>query len=354
MVILTLLMKRSFGLFILCIVFFSCVGKKEPPQPDVVLLFADKQTVDIDTHEEIHFSVLCNDVDITENAVIRDVSDKENPIDLAGHSVFLTEEKVYEFDAFYNGTLSPVVRIEAYSSHTGQEKGQSFYRRSLVTDFTATWCVNCPNMSDAIHRAKDEYPDRIVEIAVHYLDEFEIPEGAAMVSSFNINAFPTTLVDMDPVSKNSVASSTLLLDRIRKSMGEAVTTCGLKVSSHTEDRELIVDIEVTIAEDNDYKLAVLLVRDGIVAPQTGGGDNYVHSSVVSRSLNGSLAGDVLGTFETDDIVSRQYRCLLNDSDLPEKMRVVTYLLGLREDGTYTVNNTVSCPANDSVGYRYEK
>lgn len=347
-------MKRLFAILWIVLTAVACVGQKDDPEPDTVLLLADRLSASIDAGETVTFTVLCNGGDITDKAAICNVSDPSAPSELDSNIFVPTEEGTYLFAALYNGIESPTVRVEAYSDGLPDEEERTFYRHSLITKFTATWCVNCPAMSEAVHEAEERYYDRIIDIAVHSLDSFAIEEGQALVNAFGIEAFPTVIVDMDGDTALSVASPELLLDKVYKSGEQSLPAGGIKIESLLESDKLAVEVEITAAADADYRMFAVLVRDGIVAAQVGGGNNYVHTSVLRKSLGGSLAGAEVGRLEIGDTHAQHYECPIAEVEKPDQTRIIVCLLAERANGTYTVNNVAQCAVGSSVGYRYER
>ena len=225
---------------------------------------------------------------------------------------------------------------------TGQEG--TYFRRSLILDFTGTWCVNCPKMQTAIRGAEEQRPGRIVTVSVHCLsvDPMTLAaESTALVSRFGVSAYPSAVVDMDPSSLVSTASTELLLshcDRLLEARGVAA---GVKITSSLSGSSLKVDVEATTVREGNYTLSLVLLEDGIVASQTGASSDYVHNDVLrawvdSPSFAATAAGEVLShTFSLDGVAAG--------------MRIAA-LIG-REG---IIDNAASCQVGEQIDYQYEK
>lgn len=338
----------------ICILLFagtallSCVGKVEPPHIDDVLeLHSDKSAVVLSQDDTVSFSVAYNGLDVTALADIYEVSTGEKH-QLDGNQYIPQEEGVYMFAAEYDYLVSDTLCLTAAAP---SPQKRPFFRKSLVFDFTATWCVNCPRMAYAIEDASKEHPNRVIEIGVHLLDEFSSEIGDYYVKKYSVSAIPLAVVDEDPATKTSVASSSLLAASIRQRMEIGIPVSGIKIESNANDGSLDVNIGCTIASAGDYRLSVLLLRDGVVAEQLGADSGYRHNSILIGHLQTDLSGDYLPDLKEGEVISRSYS--LSGTDDLSNTRIVAFLSHALPDGSYTVHNAISCPSGSSIDYIYE-
>ncbi len=343
---------KYMALFAALVLSVSCVGKKEEVvEQNSLVLASDKEVANVVLDESFYFSVLHNGTDVTYDAVIYDVT-AEEPVAVDDVSFTPAEPGKYNFIALYDKQLSDTLTVEAVAVEIVEER--DFLRRSLIMDFTATWCVNCPNMAAAVEAVEDEYKGRIIDIAVHWLDDYASAAGDKIVSDYGITAIPVAVVDMDETSMTSVASATLLGSAVKKGMDIFSPAAGIRIDSREEDGSLAVDVECTLVSEGDYRLAVALVRDGVIASQTGGSKDYVHNSILLDCLGGDYRGESLGSCAQDEVVTRSYSYDLAKIKDIKHTRIVAYLLSSLEDGRYVVNNVTACKAGGSVGYSYEQ
>ena len=223
------------------------------------------------------------------------------------------------------------------------DMGTRFFRRTLAFDFTATWCQYCPNMASCLETAKSLRPGRIVNVSVHYADEFSSKDADDIVNSFRVSAFPTLIFDMDPKTATydpSVAPMTAYVDGVLK--GTAPCGIGWTLS------EAGLTLKVKAAEAGDYRVAALLVEDGIVTPQVGVGQYYTQNAVLRKVLTGRFQGDSLGLFSDGEEKT------LEVGKVPdgEGLRIVAYVLS-ESDGVLRVVNSIEGKADKEKEYRYE-
>lgn len=201
----------------------------------------------------------------------------------------------------------------------------------LVLDFTATWCVNCPRMATAIEDAARERPGKVFPVSIHFRDDFSNAAGEALAKDYGIQAYPSVIVNLDPSTLMTATSKELILAKLDATAEGRKAACTLSgsVSGTT------LQMAVTASETGTYSLGVLLLEDGIVAPQTGADGSYVHDNILRTILSGTLAGDSLGALDAGATAQMSYSLNLS----PEgSYHIVAYVT----DGGL-VNSVVSIP-----------
>ena len=170
-----------------------------------------------------------------------------------------------------------------------------FYHRSLVMDFTATWCVFCPWMHAAIELAQELYPDKLIKVALHD-DSSSLPfsEVNMLEYQFGVYGFPTAIVDgRIDIPNDSPASgpASKMIDAAKETESFYGTVTGMEVSSALTGRNLSIDLTVYAKKAGDYKLTVLLLEDGIYYEQVGvDGGKMMHNDLARIAVT-SVTGD---------------------------------------------------------------
>ena len=186
----------------------------------------------------------------------------------------------------------------------------------IVMDFTATWCVNCPGMKTAIEEASAV--SSFIPICVHFHDDMACEDGKALIDHFGVQAYPSAVMNMDASTLITATSRELIQAKLAQA-GSGKAPCTLDISAEAGGD---VTVKVTAAEDGEYTLSVALVEDGIVAPQTGGSESYVHNAVFRGFLQGNLLGDSLGGLCGGSQVQRSFFVPPGASD---NYRIVAYV-----------------------------
>ena len=328
-----LTMRRLFYIAAILLAAVSCIGQKDDPVS--IVMTSDRSEVNVTAGESAVFSVLFNGEDVTEFAEIIFVSGTTAEPSLAGNVFTPSEEGSWTFAAYYDGYESEPLTVSAF---VVQEEGKEFFRRSLVLDFTATWCVNCPRMEAAFAAAMEARPGRLVPVSVHFVDAYAVPDGTALVSKFGVSEYPTAVIDMDPSSAFTTTSSDLLLSGVDKLLETRQLAGGIRMDSSSEGA---VNVEITAVEEGDYTINVMLLKDGEIAPQTGGETNHVHNNILRQHLKGESVH--LGEGE---IASTSFSLTVPSGD---GFKVVAFM----EKGVI-VNNLTQCRVGETVDYQYEE
>jgi thiol-disulfide isomerase/thioredoxin len=328
-------MKKWLLILLACLPVLSCVGQKDDPAPELRLLVS-LTTLNVTEGEQATFTVLSGSEDVTAYATIHNVT---NGTDLEGNVFAPAEEGEWTFVAAIDGQESEPVTVTALVI---AEEGKAFFRRSLVLDFTGTWCVHCPKMDVAIQATMEERPGRVVPVSVHCMSidpMYVKPLSDDLVRQFGVKAYPSAVVDMDPESLITTTSPELLLGQIDRLLADRGLSAGVRVETTLSGENYTLKAEMTAVREGDYSLAVLVLEDGIVANQTGGVPDQVHNNVLRSWTEGEPHA---GLKEGDTAV------LELTGTVPAKSRFAVLVLrsGL-------VDNVVTCAAGASTDYQYE-
>ena len=328
-------MRKWFYLLLAILPMLSCVGQKDDPAPELRLV-ADLAALNVTVGESATFTVFSGTEDVTAYAAIRNVTDGK---DLESNVFAPAEAGEWTFVATLDGTQSEPVTVTALVI---ADAGKDFFRRSLVLDFTGTWCVNCPKMEAALEETMEARPGRIVPVSVHCMSidpMYVKPLSDDLVKRFSVKVYPSAVVDLDPESLITTSSPELLqahVDRLLEARGPAA---GIRAESVLDGGSFTLKAEMKAVRDGDYVLAVLVLEDGIVAAQTGGATDHVHNNILRSWTEG----------EPQHVKEGETAACTFTGTVPEKSRFVVLVL---RDGL--VDNVVGCAAGASVDWQYEE
>ena len=328
-------MRKWFYLLLAILPMLSCVGQKDDPAPELRLV-ADLTALNVTVGESATFTVFSGTEDVTAYAAIRNVTDGK---DLESNVFAPAEAGEWTFVATFDGTQSEPVTVTALVI---ADAGKDFFRRSLVLDFTGTWCVNCPKMEAALEETMEARPGRIVPVSVHCMSidpMYVKPLSDDLVKRFSVKVYPSAVVDLDPESLITASSPELLLahvDRLLEARGPAA---GIRAESVLDGGSFTLKAEMKAVRDGDYVLAVLVLEDGIVAAQTGGATDHVHNNILRSWTEG----------EPQHVKEGETAACTFTGTVPAKSRFVVLVL---RNGL--VDNVIGCAAGASVDWQYEE
>lgn len=327
-------MRKWLYILLLSLPVLSCVGQKDDPAPEVRLT-VDLAAINVTAGEQATFTVFSGTEDVTADAVIRNITDGT---DLQGNVFAPQEEGEWSFTASFDGVESEPLTVTAIVI---AEEGKDYFRRSLVLDFTGTWCVNCPKMQAAIDEVMEERPGRVIPVSVHCMaDPMRIkPLCDDLAKRFKVSAYPSAVVDLDPESLITQSSSELLLSHIDRLLEARGPAAGVRIETVLEGEDLTVTAEMTAVREGAYSLEIILLEDGIVYSQTGGTEDYVHNSILRQWF----------TQESSSLQEEETASVSVTATVSGKYRVVALVC---RDGI--VDNVVQCTAGTSIDYQFEE
>jgi len=222
--------------------------------------------------------------------------------------------------------------------------GTRFYRRVLALDFTASWCQYCPNMQEALEEAQAARPGRIVEMALHHLDDMSPAEDDALVALFKIPGYPYMVLDWDASHKFNEQSSIRFTTYVDQVLSSDQEVCGLAARSAQFGDQLYLEVKVKPASEQPCEVVAALLEDGIVASQAGYGEYYANKAVIRSFLGNGIAGTPVTEYSEGEGT-----VLFTAPAASALQRLVVFVL----QGGKAVN-VVALGLNEQKDYEYEK
>ena len=205
---------------------------------------------------------------------------------------------------------------------------EEFVHRSLAMRFTATWCGYCPEMGSAFQSAKAQLGDALVLVNLHSADsKYEFSGTSNLAGKFGISNLPTGVVDARASVPNYSPASitTSVVTEVAKETQEAYPVkTGIACKSVLDGTSLTVDLSVYFKEADNYKVTVLLLEDGIIGYQNGGGSNYRHDDVARLALT-SISGESVNAAEDGTIWNKTYTATIKSSWKAENLELLIYV-----------------------------
>ena len=223
-----------------------------------------------------------------------------------------------------------------------------FTHRSLFYRFTATWCGYCPWMAEAVDLVMEKRPGLIEPLSVHGGGSaIETPASLAILDNYDIPGFPTGIVDgYITVENNSLAMTTAgkIISSVLKTEETYDVYSGLSWTSYIDGSNVVLDLNVYTKKAGDYMITALLVEDGIVRYQNGGGTDYEHNGVVQAAFTAPL-GDKFTATEDNQVKNFAYSVAIPTKSNPDNIKVVAYVQ--RTEGKVTfVDNATSAKVGE--------
>ena len=302
-----------------------------------LVLTATRPRIAADGSDASSFKVMYEGEDVTDAAKIKNLATGEY---LESNSFSYSGDlKVVEFEAEYEGATSEPINVGF----------GDFYKNVLFCRFTATSCGPCTSFSSVLSAALEQYPDRLVQVAIHQNDEYTSNNYYDFASYFKFSGIPAIFFDFDKEGPSAVSMSAADVVNTIKEYQATGAKVGIAMSSTVDAaRNVKVTVRVTPSEAGSYLLGVALLEDGIEGPQNGT-SGYIHDNTM-RALATSLGGDSLGEVAENTEVVKEYTFSLKG--YTDNCRVVAYV-NTADGDVYATTNAASCPVNGRTDYRFE-
>lgn len=234
-----------------------------------------------------------------------------------------------------------------------QPTNTNFVRRTLFTQFTGTWCGNCPYMTVAFNNMfnNEQYKDKFVHTAVHNGDPFVVRAGSRDLSSIlnTTGRYPYVLVNLTMGIQNSYAEVNIgnimaAIDNDAKSAAVA----GIAARTELKDNMLLVRASVKAAKSGDYSVGAWLLESNLYAPQSNNTnitEDYIdiHENVVriadSNPEGSDFKGHPMGHIAKGESADHLFIMELDPSWKTENCHLVLFV-STTQYNQYTVTNAV--------------
>ena len=272
------------------------------------------------------------------------------------------EDGDYTFSATFSGEPcenTVTIKSKNRTSYEVFRKNVCLYR------FTATWCVNCPSMTEGLDRVSDWTKSRLVELDMHGNGStYALSDGNKyvadyLISQFKTGGFPSCVYDLDLMSESRMYSE--IEDIVFNRIAENPATCGIKASSTFADGVLSFEASVKSSTGGKYDLGyALLVNNrpgGSLIIQNNGQPAYedkYHNVVIALSANYENLSNAAAEIAKDQ--EKQIVNFTQEVTIPEGAKLddcSLVVFALKENGKdIVIDNAVRFPLGGSVDYIY--
>lgn len=264
------------------------------------------------------------------------------------------EDGDYTFSATFSGEpCENTVTIKSQNRTTYEvfKKNVCLYR------FTATWCQNCPSMTEGLDRVNDWTKGRLVELDMHGAGStYALSDGTRfvadhLISQFKAGGFPSCVYDLDLMSDSRAYSEIeeLVFNRI----ADAPATCGIKASSTFSDNKLTLQASVKTSTGGTYDLGYALLVNNLDGGAGAYEDKY-HNVVIALSANYENLSNAAAEIAKDQ--EKQIVNFTQEVTIPEGAKLddcSLVVFALKQNGSdIDIDNAVRFPIGGSVDYIY--
>lgn len=266
-----------------------------------------------------------------------------------------------------DGSITRTVTVtqDAYdATAAGVDWNKSFYHRSLVMRFTATWCGYCPLMATALHAAMEKAPGKLVPLNLHGNgSDLVFNKVSILMNQYAIEGYPSGIVDgrRDVPNYNDYnVTASKIVSFMEETEAYYPVASAIGVESALEGRQLDADVLLFLRYPDDYKVTVILTESGIIGKQTDYMAGVTHTDYqhddVARVAMSSVLGDDITTTEEQTGIKRHYSVTVPTQYNLDNLQLVVYVqrafgsqtvIASGDYGGYYADNAVAVPVGET-------
>ncbi len=165
-------------------------------------------------------------------------------------------------------------------------------RKSLLIDFTATWCCPCGGSLPIFKEIQSRYPAKVVPLALHagndpYYEETMFWHWGTI---YDVVGIPKYVADNQEISwgwsqQTSVLDTSHFYEVINATLASSPPACGIGIKQEISGSTMTVKTKTVFFKETTGKLslAIYITEDGLAYDQTCS-DEDIHDHVFRASL----------------------------------------------------------------------
>lgn len=373
------MMKQIFSSLILLISAIFLIGcqaeggSNDTVQAGDITISLDKTFILADAEDWVTIKVLqtLEDGSLKDVTAHSDIYVNNSDQPLAANVFSVSSAGSYTFYAAYDVNISKEVTLYAYSQlpeapADPQPASSSFHHRLMLVQHTGTACLNCPRMMESLRQISgdDAYNTAYTHVACHsYIDPSMIdPCASEAASDFSRIYNPQDLYPILTFNFTKTTSGTAV-DEIRGYIDEfRKESCGVGISAAAlaSDGDLLVDVNVKVAQPGEYRLGVWLLEDDIYGIQSGASEawhnthgNALRAMLTNVSSKTIFVGETMEGLRTSTTASRSFRIWPDEEWKAENCKFMVFVTELGDNGEFDLANSIVCHIGESVEYEYK-
>lgn len=280
----------------------------------------------VTVYTDMEYSVQC-DADWVTCTSTKAPRNRKVTFDVAPNALPENRTAVITFTAD-NVSKSFTLTQRAAGTEADDWKKADFVHRSLAMRFTATWCGYCPMMATAFDAARNSMPGTLELVNLHGPESDYVFSGTSTLGRrFSIDGYPTGIVDCRasiPNFSSTTTTAAVAVDVAKETQASYPAKTGIACKSALDGTNLTVDLSLYAKEADDYKVTILLMEDGLVGYQNGGGSNYKHDDIARLAVT-SVSGDAVKVEKDGMIVNKTYTATVKSSWKAANLELLIYV-----------------------------
>lgn len=244
-----------------------------------------------------------------------------------------------------------------------QPENTSFAHRIMLLQHTGTYCPNCPRLMSSLKELSedDDYAVKYHHVAAHSYNEdgdsaYSIA-AANLSQAFCSGYYPELTFNL---TKESTGTS-LSVDTIKEHIDvlhKDKADVGIAAAVQQTGNALGVNVQIKSAKENQYRIAVWLLEDGIKCRQDGASEEWMNTHVnairvmAGSTINLRIYGEKVGLVKVGETAEKSFAITLDQKWNADNCKVLVVVNAAGSDGRFDLANCVICPIGEEISYIY--
>lgn len=286
-------------------------------------------------------------------------------------NIFSTDKAgKHSFYAVYDVEITEEVSVYAYSKlpqapADPQESNTAFKHKIMLVQHTGTACVNCPRMMDALKElAQDNaYNTAYTHIACHSyaVTGMEDPCSSEAAANFSRlynpeDSYPCVTFNFQ---KKAFGTDVTALKAEINELKKESANVGIAAEAIESDGDILVDVNVKVAQSGNYRIGVWVLEDNIYGIQSGASEawhntheNALRAMITNAGSKTIMVGETMEALKTDKSVSKTFRITPESTWKVANCKFVLFVTAPSGD-SYDIVNSVVCKVGESIQFDYK-
>ena len=230
---------------------------------------------------------------------------------------------------------------------------EKYMQKVLVYQFTGSWCVYCPQMTEGLDKLRrGEWGENVIVMACHISDEWSLEVGGRdfaqylLGDKFGQSGIPYAVYDLS--FGNGQRAESILNSLISDQLLKYPATCGVKIASSSIDADgnVAIETEITATAAGRYDVGYAVLADHQTAPQ--GRESEYNDIVVAISPNYAGLSSTAVSLKPDEVHKQNFNTKVTGYG-SKNLKVVVFVHS-NTYGPSIVDNAATCAMGDSVNY----
>ena len=336
-------------------------------------IYVDKAVIEADGVDKATFSIKDQDgnlISTDENVNARkiwyqNVAD-ETRLDAKSTGITSIVDGEFEFAGIY-GTTKTKNTVKVTVQNRAQY--EVFHKNVAIFKLTATWCTNCPGMTNVLNSLGEDAKEHSIILACHNSDSYSLDLGSEydLAAAVALHAdpelknllLPSNVYDLDVYNSEGKTLSGVTKQIMQSRIDNPACT-GIKINSVQMDgTDLKVSATVKASKAGDYDLTCAVLANNVYAPGTQGSvDGYYHHMVVAVNQDNFLNVNNTTKFAlaVDGEYTREFVIPMpkgaTSAAVLDNLSVAVLSLKKDKSGKAIVDNAAECAYGETADYVY--